>query len=520
MLDIVIKNGLIIDGSGSAPRPGAVGISGDRIVSLGPEPPAARRTIDAGQQIIAPGFIDTHAHSEFTLLADGSAAGKLSQGVTTEINGNCGLSAAPLYGEALERRIADLEEVGVTERWATFREYFPLLRQRGIGFNVATLCGHGNLRASVMGYRDGPPGERDLAEMKRLLTGAVLDGAKGLSTGLIYPPGVYAATEELIELARTIAGQGIYASHMRSEGDGLIESLDEVIRIGREASLPVHVSHVKTSGQRNWGKVDAAIGRMEGARTEGLRLTCDRYPYIAASTDLDTVLPAWVYEGGVEAELRRLSDPATAARIKEELGGRGDAYWHTVYVSSVALPENRRMEGKSIVTIAAERGQTVIDALIALLIEERVRTGAIFFSMNEDNLRRFLSLPYTMIGSDSSVRGLSGPTRIGTPHPRAFGTFPRFLGRYVRDEGLMALPEAIRRVTSLPAATFGLGQRGLLREGYFADLVVFDFEALKDTATFQEPYQLAEGIRHVFVNGEAAVSEGRCTGARSGRVLT
>ncbi|MEW5745823.1 MAG: D-aminoacylase [Nitrospirota bacterium] len=520
MFDYLITNGLLVDGSGAEPRSAAVGIKGDRIASIGSGDADARTVIDAQGAVVAPGFIDTHAHSEFTLLADGRAEGKISQGVTTEINGNCGLSAAPLYGAALERRTADLEEVGIKERWSTFREYFVLLEQRGIALNFATLCGHGTIRASVMGYRDEAPDERALAAMKRLLSEAVRDGAKGLSTGLIYPPGVYAGTEELIELSRTVAGHGIYASHMRSEGDRLVESIDEVIRIGSEAGIRVHISHVKTSGERNWGKIGAAIRRMEEARGRGLALTCDRYPYIAASTDLDTVLPAWVYEGGVEEELKRLADPGTAARIKAELSGKDDAYWKSVFVSSTVRPEHRWMEGESLFAVAAKRGMPVVDALFSILIEERVRTGAIFFSMNEDNLKRFLSLPYTMIGSDSSVRSLSGPTRIGMPHPRGFGSFPRFLGKYVRDEGVMGLPEAIRRITALPAATFGLSERGLVKEGYYADLAVFDYHSMKDTATFGSPYQLPEGVIHVFVNGEPVVHEGRMTGARPGRVLS
>lgn len=524
MIDYLIRGGLVIDGGGSGPVEADVGIQGDRIAYIGKDEVAAAGVVDAKGLIVSPGFIDTHAHSEFTLFADGRAEGKLSQGVTTEINGNCGLSAGPLYGEAAERRSADLDELGITERWAALGEYFALLRKKGIGINFVTLCGHGNVRASVMGYKDSAPGAAAMSGMKKLLADSLRDGARGLSTGLIYPPGVYSETGELVELSKAMAEalperRPVYASHMRSEGDSLIEAIKEVMRIGREAGVDIHISHIKTAGERNWHKAENAIALIEEARKGGLRLTCDRYPYTASSTDLDTLLPSWVYEGGAEKELRRLRDPKTAESIKAEIGPKDDRYWKGVCISSAANPENRWMEGESLFDISSRMGRKPMDALFDILIDERVRTGAIFFSMNEDNLRRFLSLPYAMIGSDSSVRSFSGPTRIGKPHPRAFGSFPRFIGKYVRDEKLMELPEAIRRVTSLPAATFHLEGRGLLREGFYADITVFDYQKIIDTATFKEPYRKAEGIAHVFVNGGRAFSEGAVTGRLSGRIL-
>ncbi len=521
MIRYLIENGTVIDGSGAGPREINVGIHGDRIVYAGGEKIEAERTINARGLIVAPGFIDTHAHSEFTVLADGRAEGKLSQGVTTEINGNCGLSAAPLYGEALVRREADMEELGITERWSTFGEYFALLRKKGIAINFATLCGHGNIRASVIGYKDSAADGGDMAEMKRHLCDALRTGAKGLSTGLIYPPGIYSVTSELTSLAGILPLPCVYASHMRSEGDALIESILEMLEIGRGAGgVPVHISHLKTAGERNWWKIDDALRLIETARTAGVKITCDRYPYIAAGTDLDTILPSWVYEGGVEEELVRLKDPETAAPIKADLSLKDDNYWKGIYISSVANPENRWMEGENIFDVASKSGQNVVDALLGLLIHERARTGAIFFSMSEDNLRRFLSLPYLMIGSDSSVRSFSGPTCYGKPHPRGFGTFPRFIGRYIRDKGLVTLEEAIRRTTALPAATFGLTDRGIIREGAYADIVIFDYERIIDTATFREPFSRPEGIDYVFVNGNMAVDGGEFTGTLSGRVLS
>ncbi len=520
MIRYLIENGTVVDGSGAGPREMNIGIHDDRIVYAGSERIDAERTINARGLIVAPGFIDTHAHSEFTLLADGRAEGKLSQGVTTEINGNCGLSAAPLYGEALTRREADMNELGITARWSTFGEYFALLREKGLSINFATLCGHGNIRASVIGYKDSSADDGDMAEMKRLLSDAVATGAKGLSTGLIYPPGIYSVTAELASLAGVLPAPGVYASHMRSEGDALIESIREMLEIGMGAGVPVHISHLKTAGKQNWWKIDDALGLIETARTDGINVTCDRYPYIAAATDLDTVLPSWVYAGGIEDELGRLRDPQTAARIKSELGRKDIDYWKGIYISSVANPENRWMEGENIFDVCSKTGRNTVDALLDLLIRERARTGAIFFSMSEDNLRRFLSLPYLMIGSDSSVRSFSGPTCYGKPHPRGFGSFPRFFGKYVRDEGVVTLEEAIRRTAALPAETFGLTDRGMIREGAYADIVIFDYERIIDTATFREPFSRPEGIDYVFVNGDIAVDGGEFTGRLSGRVLS
>ncbi len=533
MIDYLIKNGLIFEGSGSNPVEANIGIKGDRIAYIGNDEIPALNVIEAKGLVVSPGFIDTHAHSEFTLLADGRAEGKLSQGITTEVNGNCGLSAAPLYGEAFERRETDLKEFGIKERWSTFREYFDILKEMGIAINFATLCGHGNIRASVIGYKNASPDENTINKMKKLLSDAVKDGAMGLSTGLIYPPGVYSKTEELIELCKVLVtppnpplakggqgGAGIYASHMRSEGDELIEAIEEVIRIGRDSGVKVHVSHIKTAGERNWWKADKVIELLESARSAGINLTCDRYPYIAANTDLDTILPSWVHDGGVGEELRRLKDPETAKKIKEEIGMRDDSYWKGIYISSVAKSENKWMEGENIFDIALKLEKRPVDALFEILIDAKVRTGAIFFSMNEDNLKKFLSLPYAMIGSDSSVRSFSGPTCTGKPHPRGFGSFPRFIGKYVREEGLMSLSEAIRKITYLPAVTFGLKEHGLIKEGFYADIVLFDYERIIDRATFKEPYKKAEGINCVFVNGKLALIEGEFAGRLSGRIIT
>lgn len=525
-MDYLIRDGYIIDGSGKDPVETNIGIKGERIAFIGRDEVDAREVIDAKGLIVSPGFIDTHSHSEFTILADERCEGKLSQGVTTEINGNCGLSAAPLCGSVLEEREADLKELGIRERWSTFGEYFGLIKKKGIAINFATLCGHGNIRASVLGYKKVTSDKTAMRKMKGFLSDALREGAKGLSTGLVYPPGVYSDTEELIELCRVLNQKSeirnpklIYASHIRSEGDRLIEALEEAVSIGREAQVNIHISHVKTSGKDNWWKIDKAIELMEMARGDGIRLTCDRYPYVASSTDLDVIFPPWIYEGGRDEELKRLKDPGIKAKIKEWLSSKVDDYWKGIYISSVTRDENRWMEGENILDISHRMGKPPIDTVIDTLIDEGLRVGVISFSMSEENLNRFLSLPYLMIGSDSSARSSSGPTRKGKPHPRGFGTFPRFIGRYVRDNGILPLPEVIRRITQLPAVTFGIKARGLIKEGFYADIVIFNYDKIIDRATFDGPYQMADGIEYVFVNGRPAFKEGKSTGSLSGMVL-
>ncbi len=542
MVDTLIKGGLIFDGTGSEPFEADIGISGDRIAFINKKAKvksqspsvtrrgeksevSANRVIDAKGLAVSPGFIDTHAHSEFTLLADHRAEGKISQGITTEIDGNCGLSAAPLYGEALKQREEDLMELGIVERWTTFKGYFDILG-KGIALNFVTLVGHGNLRACVAGYEDKALNNNEIKKMQVLLKEAIKEGAIGLSTGLIYPPGVYSTTVELINLLRPSSfilrpSRLIYTSHMRSEGDKLLESIEEIIRIGRKAGVNIHISHMKTSGKKNWHKIDNAISLIEEARREGIRITCDRYPYIAASTDLDTILPPWVYEGGMKEELKRLKSSEFQEKIKKEILYEYPEieYWGNVNIASVSSEKNRWMEGKSIAYIAHHENSEPVDIFLKILIEEKLRVSAIFVSMNEDNLKRFLSLPYVMIGTDSSARSTSGPTYKGKPHPRGFGSFPRFLGRYVRDDGLMGMNEAIHKITMLPAKTFGISKRGVLKKGAFADLVVFDYRKIIDRATFDEPFLKPEGIYYVIVNGLPAVWEGELTGIKAGRVL-
>ncbi len=527
-INLLIKGGLIYDGTKSEPYEGDIGISKNIIAFVNKKTKnkklkyklKAAQTINAENYIVSPGFIDTHGHSEFTLLADPSAEGKLCQGITTEINGNCGLSAAPLYGEALKQREQDLKEFEIKERWSSFEEYFRLLERRKIPLNFVTLTGHGNIRACIMGYKDRKPTSDELKKMIVLLKRTISEGAIGISTGLIYPPGVFADTEELIELSKSCR-KLIYTTHMRNEGDRLLESVEETIHIGKESGINVHISHIKTSGKQNWHKIDRMIELIDEGRRNSIKISCDKYPYVASSTDLDTILPSWAFEGGFEEELKRLRSPDARKKIKRELlrSSTGVEYWKNICISSVSKENNKWMEGKSIASIAKNLRRKPIDLLFSLLIDEKLKVGAVFFSMSEQNLLRLLLLPYLMIGTDSSSRSTIGPTYKGKPHPRGFGCFPRFLGKYIRDGAIMNLNEAIHKITLLPALTFRIHQRGIIKEGAFADIVIFDAHKINDRATFQEPFLKPEGIYYVIVNGVPAVREGELTGSRTGMIL-
>jgi len=526
-IDILIRNGMLFDGTGSQPLEADIAVSGDRIAFIRKKTVKGRgkeikprRTIDARGVAVAPGFIDTHAHSEFTLLADPRAEGKIRQGITTEINGNCGLSAAPIFGAALKQREVDFRDLDMRERWSSLTEYFEILEKRRIPYNFITLAGHGNIRACVAGYEDRKLTPEERKKMKALLMKTAEEGAIGLSTGLIYPPGVYSDTGELVELAQCVK-KLIYTSHMRSEGDRLIESVEEVVTIARKAGIKAHISHIKTSGEKNWKKIDDVVLRIEKAQREGVCITCDRYPYTASSTDLDTLLPSWVYEGGAGEELVKLKNLTLREKIKKQILGEhaGANLWGNVYVSSVFSEKNRWMEGKSLSHIAHRRRANPVDTLLEILVEEQLRVGAIFSSMSENNLVKFLSLPYVMIGTDSSARSASGITCKGKPHPRGFGSFPRFLGRYVRDKSLLDMSEAIHKITMLPANTFGIRKRGVLKRGAFADIVIFDPKKIVDGATFEKPFLKPQGIHYVIVNGMPAIWEGKMTGNMSGRIL-
>lgn len=517
----LILNALCVDGSGTDPFKTNIVIQDKFISYIGTNIPKADNIIDADGLIVSPGFIDTHSHSEFTLAADSRAQGKVSQGVTTEINGNCGISAGPIYGDAINQRRGDFLEYDLNQ-WHDFDEFYNILTDNGLTINFATLCGQGNLRASVKGYGKGRATSEEMNRMKMHLQRSISLGARGLSTGLIYPPGLFTDTEELIELCiflKSINPNTLYVPHMRSESDYLIEAVEETLEIAKRSGLKVHISHLKTGGRNNWHKIGKVIELIETARESGLDVSCDRYPYIASSTDLDTILPKWVFEGGVDAEIERLQSPEIVKTVKNELNKEDPIIWDEILVSSVHSEGNKWMEGMTINDISKKLLSNPIDTVIDIILSDRARTGGIFFSMNEDNLKRFLKLPYMMIGSDSAVRSFDGITARGKPHPRGFGTFTRFIGQYIKEEGLMSLQEGIRKITSLPAKTFNLQKRGLLKVGFYADITIFDYNVIIDKADFTNPFQKSYGIEWVFVNGKPVLSNGNFTNHRPGMIL-
>jgi len=521
--DLLIINGHVLKGGPNDFEPviADIAVSGDRISGIGDFSGSdADMVIDISGLFASPGFIDTHSHSEFTLLADGRAEGKISQGITTEVNGNCGLSAAPMYGPALDQREDELRALDIRERWNTFDEYFEVLNRRGFALNFSSLVGHNSLRASVMGYSDRNPTESEVAKMVELLRAAINSGARGLSTGLIYPPGIFSDSHEIIKLASAAASQkGIYATHMRDEGDKLLEAVDEVLNIASLSGIHAHVSHLKTNGNANWHKIGQVLEKIEMAIKKGLSITCDRYPYIASSTDLDAVLPSWAFKGGRKEELRIIKEEKSGL-IQDMLKAYPDeSHWQEIMISSVRSGRNKWMEGSYLSEVADIKGKTPLDAMFDILLEEDLNVGAIFFSMNEDNLKSILGLSYCMVGTDSSARSFDGITATGKPHPRGFGSFPKILGKYVRDDRILGLGEAVYKMSGLPAEIFRLNGRGTIKEGYFADIVVFDPGKVNDTASYDNPFSRPEGIYHVIINGVPVMLEGKFTGALPGRIL-
>lgn len=522
-LDYLIKGGMVIDGTGRSESVKVMdmGIHGDRIAVIGQGLDLqAEVIIDARGLCVSPGFIDSHTHSEFTLMADGRAQGKTAQGVTTEINGNCGLSAAPMFGEVWQKRYEQMKWAAIEEGWHSFEEFFHHLQQQGIAVNYATLVGHGNLRGSCLGYANRKPEDAEIKTMARMLRESLRAGAFGFSTGLTYSPGVYADTDEIAALGKEVMHmKSLYATHMRSEGDKLLESIDEAIAIAEACNAHLHISHLKTSGSQNWWKIDRMLDRLNQFYGQKKAVSCDRYPYAASSTDLDILLPPWVFEGGDEAAVNRLINKRAVIRQEVLEEHIEENFWKEVLISGVHSDKNKWMQGMNLAVLAEKLSKEPVDVFLDMLTIEKLRVGAIFFSMNEDNLRRILKLPYVVIGSDSSARSFDGMTAKSLPHPRGFGTFPRVLGRYVRQEGLLTLCEAIHKMTGLTAGIFGLEKRGFIREGYFSDLTIFDKDTILDKADFTNPFLPPEGIHFVFVNGEPVVYKGVLQDRRPGRIL-
>jgi len=525
--DVIIRNGMIIDGSGNPWYTADIGVSYDSIAAVGNLTDArARLELDATGLAVAPGFIDIHTHSDLPLLVDGLAQAHVRQGVTTNVVGNCGSSLAPVSDTAAKRLGAQrLAEYDIEWDWKSLAEYLAKLEGSGVSINVVPLVGHGTMRDSVMGSDDRQPTARELATMQDMLDQAMQEGAFGLSTGLIYVPGSYADTDEIIELARVAAEyDGMYATHIRGENDTLLDALHEAIEIGRQAHLRVQVSHLKAMGRHMWGKSVEALELIDSARDEGIEITCDQYPYNASATGLGAYLPHWAHVGG-RAELEaRLRDPDTRARLKADILEGTDDWvslyrgvgWDNTLISSYSQHD---LEGLSIAEIAQRQGKDAFDAAFDLLLEAEGRVGVVYFTIGDEDIERIMRHPAVMVGSDSSAIATEGPLARGKPHPRAFGSFVRVLGRYVREKGTVRLEEAVRKMTSLPAQSLRLLDRGLLRPGMKADIVVFDPETVADLATYTDPFQYPVGIRDVVVNGALTIHNGQHLGTRAGMVL-
>lgn len=531
MYEVLIEKGIVVDGTGNPWFKADVAVEKGKIVALGDLTPASADTvINAEGMVVCPGFIDMHSHSDFTLLMNPLAESKVRQGVTTEVIGNCGLSAAPL-NDLLKKEVWEtsplLRESGLELAWSTMSGYMELMQSRGVSLNVVPLVGNSNIRVSSLGFENGRPSVEEMEEMKKVLAGCMEDGAFGISTGLIYAPSCYADTDEIVELAKVAAMYGgIYTSHIRGEGRSLINAVKEAIEIGEKASIPVEISHHKASGKANWGNVRKTLKIMQEARQRLVDVTCDVYPYTAGSTGLDALIPSTFHEGGVEKMVERLKSPGIRRRIRREmaqpaaenkLDSLGILDWKKIFIAYCkGHPE---FEGRNIQEISTERNVDPFDFVFNLLIEENASVNIVLFTMSEEDMEYVLSHRLSMIGSDSSARATYGILAKGKPHPRAYGTFPRILGRYVRDKAILTLEEAVRKMTSFPAQKLRLRGRGLVKVGMWADIVIIESEQVVDLATYQKPHQYPEGIRYVFVNGKLVVEEGEHTKSLPGEVL-
>ena len=529
--DVIISGGRIVDGTGAPWFLGDVGIAGDRIAAIGRLDDAnATRRIDARGLVVSPGFIDMLGQSEFAVLVDGRAASKITQGITTEVTGE-GSSIAPLNDRMIADRAASYRHFGVAQDFRTLGEYFHRIETRSkVAINIATFVGAGGIRDYVIGRENRRPTAAELEEMKKLVAQALEDGALGLSSSLQYVPDRFNTTEDLIELANVAASYGgIYLTHQRSESGRIFESLDEIFTIAERASIPAEVWHLKTAYRANWGKMPQVLERIEAARARGLDVSANQYPYDRASNNLDACLPLWVREGGTDKMMERLRDAALRERIKKDMEDPAPGDWENqwygsggasgVMVSSVLDPSLRKWEGKTLEQIGREMGKDPRDALMDLVIADHAETSCIISIMNEDDVRTALRHPLVSIDTDSEARAEDGPLSESKSHPRAWGTFTRILGKYVREEKLLTLEEAVRKMTSRPAARVGLSDRGILRPGMAADITVFDPETVRDVSTFEDPNHYSVGVRYVLVNGRAVVDEGKITAERPGRIL-
>jgi len=527
--DLLIVDGHIVDGSGSPWFKGSVAVKDGKIADVGRlVNVTARHVIDAQRLVVAPGFIDLHSHSDFTLLVDGNAQSKIRQGVTTEILGEDS-SAGPVLGPVAPEFDKGLVRYGLTRDWTTLGEYFARVERQGISLNIASYVGSGQVRAAVLGNVDRAPTPAELARMEELVDQAMRDGAIGLSSGLIYPPNLFAETSELTALARVAARYGgIYTSHIRGEGSHWKKSVDEAIEISQMAGLPAHILHFKIDGHANWGQMAEQVKEVQAARDRGVDITADQYPYIAAMTGLEMCIPPKFLEGTSEDVVKRLKDPRVRQQIRQAIATglpgwednevKSVGGWHGVLVASLQKPENKKYEGKRMDEVAKMMGRDPVDALLDLLVSEGGSAEAIYFSMSEADVELAMKQPWVGIGSDGSAVAPE-MAFMGKPHPRFYGTFPRVLGVYVREKHVLTLPDTVRKMTSLSAAITGLSDRGLLRPGMAADITLFDPMTVRDQATFENPLQYPRDIPYVIVNGVLVIEQGQHTGAKPGRVL-
>ena len=527
--DVIIRNGTIYDGSGKKPFVADIAIQNDSIAKIGKlKGDHGKTEINASGLAVSPGFINMLSWAQEALVHDGRSQSDIRQGVTLEIFGE-GESAGPLNDAMKKEMVEQQGDIKYDVRWTTLGESLDYLVERGVSPNIASFVGATTVRVHEIGYANRPPTSEELARMKNLVRVAMEEGALGLGTSLIYAPAFYAKTDELIELAK-VAGKhgGIYTSHMRSEGNRFLEALDELITISREAKIPAEVYHLKAAGQPNWNKLDAAIAKIEKARREGLHITADMYNYTAGATGLDAAMPPWVQEGGLKDWIARLKDPAIRERVKGEMDTPSND-WENFFLAA-GSPEKilligfkseklKPLTGKTLAEIAKMRGKSAEETAMDLVIEDESRVGTVYFLMSEENVRKQLKLPWITFNSDASSLAPGGVFLNSNPHPRAYGNFARLLGKYVRDEKIIPLEQAVRRLTALPAENLKLQKRGSLKSGYFADVVVFDPAKIQDHATFEKPHQYSTGVLHVFVNGTQVLKNGEHTGTKPGRVV-
>jgi N-acyl-D-amino-acid deacylase len=527
--DVIIRNGTVYDGTGAEPRKADIAIRADRIAGIGDFKSAKANTvIEAKGLVVAPGFINMLSWSTESLIQDGRSQSEIRQGVTTEIMGE-GESMGPVNDRVREEKIREQTDIKYDIPWNTLAEYLQYLEKRGVSCNVASFIGATTIREYVIGNDDKQPTPEQLDEMRELVRKEMEAGALGIGTSLIYPPAFYAKTEELIELCKVAAKyQGKYISHMRSEGNQLFEALDELLRIAREANIPAELYHIKAAGKKNWPKEDELLTRIERAQKDGLKITADMYTYTAAGTGLDACLPPWTEDGGYPALFKRLRDPATREKIKAEVQVDSDK-WENLYLMA-GSPDKillvgfkseklKPLTGKTLAEVAKMRGKDPIDTAMDLIAEDESRISTVYYLMSEENVKKELRKPWISFGSDEASQAPEPPFTKMNPHPRAYGNFVRVLGKYARDEKVLSLSDAIHRLSGLPATNLGLDHRGFLKEGMFADVVVFDPATITDHATFEKPHQYATGMKHVFVNGMQVIKDGEHTGAKPGRAL-